>query len=349
MVQGGIDPIPGSFWLFSMCRSNYAIELMKRALERALEAIELPLDDDCFPWRVLRSWGPNEERACVSVDHLPYASTIVFANRRLHPEQGNVALVQEAAQIILNTQDEAGAWSSCADLKVPSVETTAMCVHALVLARPRGWERAAAMAAKWLWAKQEHSGCWIDRSSPDPVYLSVLVLDALDLVAGKERVTFAKRSSRRIVHKAPAGRRFKVGLSFPGELRALLDPVAEALGQKLGRERVFYDRFYEAELARPNLDVYLQSLYHDESEIIVIFLCSDYARKEWCGLEWRAVRDLIKSRRDADVMLLRADSSPVPGIFSIDGYIDVTGRTPDQLAHLILARLSMCETEEPTS
>ena len=348
MIQGGIDPVPGSFWLFNMCRSNYAVKLMGRALERALEAIELPLHDEVYPWRILRQWSPKGERDWVLADHLPYASTIVFANSRLRSEQCNETLVQQAAQAILNAQDEAGAWRCWADLRLPSVEPTAMCVHALALARPRGWERVASKAASWLWTKQERSGCWVDRASPDPVYLSVLVLDALDLAAGKEDVTFAKHPIRQNVRERAKGRRFKVGLSFPGELRDLVEPVAEALGRELGRERVFYDRFHEADLARPNLDVYLQSLYHDESEIIVIFLCSDYAEKEWCGMEWRAIRDLIKSRRDADVMLLRTDSSPVPGIFSIDGYIDVKNRSSEQLARLILSRLSMGETEAPT-
>jgi hypothetical protein len=349
IIQGGIDSIPGSFWLFSMCRSNYALKLLGRTLERALEAIEQPLDNEVNPWRVLRQWDLKGERGLVSVDHFPYACTIVFANCRLRPTQCDANLVQQAAQAILNAQDEAGAWRCWADSILPSVETTAMCVHALALVRPRGWERAVAKAAEWLWTKQERSGCWIFRASPDPAYLSVLVLDALDLVAGKADVTFAKRPIFRNASKQVSDRRFKVGLSFPGELRGLVGPVAENLGRELGRERVFYDHFYEAELARPNLDVYLQSLYHDESEMIVIFLCSDYAKKEWCGMEWRAVRDLIKTRRDADVMLLRADSSPVPGIFSIDGYIDITDRSPEQITRLILSRLSMGEKEAPTT
>lgn len=322
---------------------------MGRALDRALEAIELSLHDNIYPWRVLRQWGPKEENDWSSVDHLPYASAIVFANRRLRPQECSEDLVQQAAQTILNAQDEAGAWRCWADSKLPSVEPTAMCVHALALARPRGWERAVAKSAEWLWGRQERSGCWIDRTSPDPVYLSVLVLDALDMAAGKEKLTFIPRPPRQNLRTLPEDRRFKVALSFPGELRDLVTPVAEVLGKELGYGRVFYDRFHEAELARPNLDVYLQSLYHDDSEMIVIFLCSDYAKKEWCGLEWRAIRDMIKNRRDADVMLLRADSSTVPGIFSIDGYIDVTDRPHDELARLILSRLSMSGIEKPTT
>jgi hypothetical protein len=113
--------------------------------------------------------------------------------------------------------------------------------------------------------------------------------------------------------------RFSVALSFPGETRGRVAVIAAHLAATLGRDRVLYDRFHEAEFARPNLDVHLQELYHDHTELLVVLLCRDYARKEWCGLEWRAIRDLIKHRREK-IMFLRFDDAPVSGVFSIDGY-----------------------------
>jgi hypothetical protein len=133
--------------------------------------------------------------------------------------------------------------------------------------------------------------------------------------------------------------RFRVALSFPGEHRAFVEQVAEILGQKLGRDAVFYDRWYQAELARPNLDVYLTSIYHAQSDLIAVFLCRAYEGKEWCGLEWRALRDLIKQRRDSDIMPFRFDSSEIPGLFSIDGYISAVDLSPYEVAALILERL----------
>ena len=41
-IKGGIDPIPASFYLFSVCRSDFAIELMSKTLVKLLEAIDLP-------------------------------------------------------------------------------------------------------------------------------------------------------------------------------------------------------------------------------------------------------------------------------------------------------------------
>jgi hypothetical protein len=134
-------------------------------------------------------------------------------------------------------------------------------------------------------------------------------------------------------------KRFKVALSFPGENRPFVAAVADQLKGALGNDSVFYDNDYVAELARPNLDLLLQRIYHDNSDLIVVFLSGDYTAKEWCGLEWRAIRDIIKQRGDAQVMLLRLDQAPVPGLFGIDGYIDVAAWSPTLIAESIVKRL----------
>jgi hypothetical protein len=133
-------------------------------------------------------------------------------------------------------------------------------------------------------------------------------------------------------------RRFRIALSFPGEYRSFVEQVAEHLSAAVGKESILYDKYYEAEFARVNLDTYLQRLYHDESELIAVFLCADYERKEWCGLEWRAVRHLIKRRQVDSVMPLRFDNTEVPGLFSIDGYVWIGDRSPADIANLIVER-----------
>jgi len=108
----------------------------------------------------------------------------------------------------------------------------------------------------------------------------------------------------------------------------------------LDKSRVFYDRFHEVELARPNLDLLLQRFYKDDSDLIVVFVCGKYKEKEWCGIEWRAIRALMKdsSRPDEDVMFLRLDDGPIEGLLPIDGYLDVSGKTPREIADSILRR-----------
>ena len=137
-------------------------------------------------------------------------------------------------------------------------------------------------------------------------------------------------------------RRFAVGLSFPAEARKRVAAIAKHLAGGLGRNRVLYDKYYEAEFARPNLDVYLQNLYHDETLLNVVFLCAAYNQKEWCGLEWRAIRDLIKQRKP-DIMFLRLDDGDVAGVYSIDGYADIRERSDEQAAALILERVELLQ------
>ena len=141
-------------------------------------------------------------------------------------------------------------------------------------------------------------------------------------------------------------RRFQVALSFPGERREFVRAVAEHLATVIPRVSILYDEWYEAEFARPNLDTYLQELYRKQSELIAVFICAHYEQKNWCGLEWRAIREVIMDRRDASVMPLRFDDTEIPGLFANDGYIWIGEREPGAIGDLILQRLNLAETRE---
>jgi hypothetical protein len=141
---------------------------------------------------------------------------------------------------------------------------------------------------------------------------------------------------------------FQVALSFAGEQRPLAAAVAERLSATLGRDQVFYDRYHEADLARLDLDIYLQALYHERSRLVVVFLGKDYDRKEWPYVEWRAVRDLIKEKSSERIVLVRVDDAPVPGVFGLDGYLDARRLSPELIADHILVRLRRLEPG-PTS
>jgi replicative DNA helicase len=138
------------------------------------------------------------------------------------------------------------------------------------------------------------------------------------------------------------GARFAVGFSYAGENRALVAPLAEELARRFGRQRVLFDRFHEAELARLDLDVYLPRLYRDETELIVVLLSPDYPNMRWCGLEWRWIRQLIVGPAQERIMLLRVgdpgDLSEL-GILAGDGYLDVSARAATDISALILERM----------
>jgi len=134
-------------------------------------------------------------------------------------------------------------------------------------------------------------------------------------------------------------KRFLVSLSFAGEKRDYVKQVADCLCESISKDKIFYDKYYISELARPNLDTYLCNIYKDDSELLVIFLNKDYTNKEWCGLEWRVVREIIKKKNDNDIMLIRFDSTEIDGILSIDGFLDIKNMLPSEVAKLILERL----------
>jgi hypothetical protein len=72
--------------------------------------------------------------------------------------------------------------------------------------------------------------------------------------------------------KSPAPvRRFLVALAFPASKREFVRCVAEALAKDLGRERIFYDNWYRAELAQPDLDLILGDICRKHSELVVPF------------------------------------------------------------------------------
>jgi hypothetical protein len=134
-------------------------------------------------------------------------------------------------------------------------------------------------------------------------------------------------------------RRFRVAFSFAGEKRDYVARIAAVLADLLGRSAILYDQYHEAEFARSDLGFYLPRLYHRQFDLIVVVLCPDYAANEWCGLEWNAIFDLVKSHRNAEVMLLRFGRALVQGLYSTAGFVEFDEKTPEQTATLILQRL----------
>jgi hypothetical protein len=134
---------------------------------------------------------------------------------------------------------------------------------------------------------------------------------------------------------------FDVALSFPGEIRSYVEQVAAALEHLVGPDRYFYDNNYVAQLARPSLDVFLQAIYRDRSKLIVVFLGTDYQRKEWCGIEFRAIREVLNQRKPERIMFIRMDDALVEGVLPLDGYVDARRFTAKQIAGFIQERAAL--------
>lgn len=139
---------------------------------------------------------------------------------------------------------------------------------------------------------------------------------------------------------------FDVALSFPGEVRPLVQEVSEEVQKRLGDNSCFYDNNYVSQLARPNLDVLLQDIYRNRSRIVVVFLSDDYVRKDWCGIEFRAIREIIFAREDK-VMFVRTGAGDVAGTFKIDGYVDANRFNASDIAKFIQERVLLATMPLP--
>jgi len=139
---------------------------------------------------------------------------------------------------------------------------------------------------------------------------------------------------------------FEVALSFPGEVRDYVESVANGLEKLIGTHSYFYDNNYKSQLARPSLDTLLQNIYRNQSKLIVVFLCAKYQEKDWCGLEFRAIKEIIMKRQDEKIMFIRMDDGKVDGVFDTDGYMDGRTHSPEEIAKYIVERVALLLKKE---
>jgi tetratricopeptide (TPR) repeat protein len=141
-------------------------------------------------------------------------------------------------------------------------------------------------------------------------------------------------------------RRFRVAFSFAGEKRTFVEAVADLLAAQLGKDKILYDKYHEAEFAHPSLGIHLPVLYGEQSDLIVPVLCPDYERKPWTGWEWRYICGLFTQADDHRVMPCRFGYATVAGLSSISGFIELDRKTPQEVATLILERLAINEGKD---
>jgi hypothetical protein len=100
--------------------------------------------------------------------------------------------------------------------------------------------------------------------------------------------------------------KYTYGLSFPGlitessetepfDFRQVVKPVADLMKASCANNegKVLYDHYHLGRLARHGLDEYLPEEYR-LCELVVVFLCKDYAERTWCTLEWKTIKELVK-------------------------------------------------------
>ena len=131
--------------------------------------------------------------------------------------------------------------------------------------------------------------------------------------------------------------RYDVALSFAGENRAYVEEVATRL--KTAGVSVFYDAFEKAELWGKNLVDHLADIYQNKSRYVVMFISAHYVEKAWTKHERQHAQARALVAKDEYILPARFDDTPVPGMTSTVGHVDLRTTTAAELVNLILAKL----------
>ena len=137
---------------------------------------------------------------------------------------------------------------------------------------------------------------------------------------------------------AQPGWRWDVALSFAGAQRDYVGQVAQAL--KSRGVRCFYDADEEIDLWGKYLAEELPAIYGEQAAAVVIFVSAEYAARDWTLHERRAALGRAVRERREYVLPARFDDTPLPGLLPDLSYVDLRGRTPQQFAAMIAAKLA---------
>lgn len=135
----------------------------------------------------------------------------------------------------------------------------------------------------------------------------------------------------------PDDHEFEVALSFAGEQRSFVEAVASALAKR--GIRTFYDADQEIELWGKNLIEEFQRIYQRASRVVVMFLSSDYARKEWTRHERRSALSRAFQERREYVLPVRFDDVEIDGLDTSISFLLASSTTPEGLADKVEAKL----------
>lgn len=138
-------------------------------------------------------------------------------------------------------------------------------------------------------------------------------------------------------------RPYHVALSFAGEDRAYVEQVALFL-QRSGL-RIFYDDYEKVSLWGKDLYVHLNDVYRNQAHYTVLFASRHYVNKLWTNHERRAAQERAFHENREYILPARFDDTPIPGLPSTVGYIDLRSVSPGELAGLIAEKVRGVESQ----
>lgn len=130
---------------------------------------------------------------------------------------------------------------------------------------------------------------------------------------------------------------YDVVFSFAGEDRIYVEEAANYV-RNSGIE-VFYDFFEQIELWGKNLAEHLDEIYSERGRFCVMFISKAYAEKMWTRHERRSAFDRAMREDDEYILPARFDDTPIQGLHSSIGYINLRHLEAKDFAALLIAKV----------
>jgi hypothetical protein len=140
---------------------------------------------------------------------------------------------------------------------------------------------------------------------------------------------------------------FDVAVSFAGEDREFVEEVVSRL--KNANLRVFYDTDYQPAMWGEDLIEYLDQIYRVKTRYTIMFISRFYADKMWTRHERRSALARALEQRNAYVLPVRLDSTPLEGLRPTVGYLDARLIGPDGIVSATLAKLEGTLPAQPAA
>lgn len=164
-----------------------------------------------------------------------------------------------------------------------------------------------------------------------PEYYDVSVIELLE---GMDLKLWLEKARQELLPEAK-DEGFAIAVSFPGEHRPFVLEIVEHLAKALGRERIFYDEWYESRLLGSGGDIKLQECYK-QAKLVIPFFSKHYT-KPWCAMEWETIRGILLNRRKDDAVIpVHLDETEIQGWPAVSFGIKPRGRSAEEIANLIL-------------
>ncbi len=130
---------------------------------------------------------------------------------------------------------------------------------------------------------------------------------------------------------------YDVAFSYAGENREYVEKVARYLKDR--NVNIFYDKFEEADLWGKDLTEYFDEVFRKKAQYCVMFISKYYAEKKWPTYEKQNALAKEIEQKEEYILPARFDNTEIPGLRSTIGYIDLTQKTPEEFAKMILKKL----------